>query len=88
MRRPAWASSWSWPPQRHSSPVPAGELHPCLLYGLPNSRQGLRLGDGFATLDGMNGVEMNLGFLAKVPHGPIQKPPCRTYLCACHSVHV
>jgi hypothetical protein len=30
----------------------------------------------------MNGVVMNVGFLAKVPHGPIEKAPRRPYLCA------
>ena len=76
------------PLQPHSGPLPAGELHPCFLYGFPDSCQGFRLGDGFATLDGVDGIEMNLGFLAKVPHGPIEKTSGGSYLCACHHAHV
>src|SRR5262245_59850398 len=72
----------------HPWPLPAGELHPSLLYGFSDSCHGLRLADGFAPLDSVNGVEMNLGLLAKVPNAPIEKAPCRSYLRACHHVHV
>jgi hypothetical protein len=36
-------------------------------------------------LDCVNGIEVKVGFLAKVPYA-IQKASCRSYLCACHRI--
>ena len=74
------------PVQPHPWVLAVGELHPRFLQGFPDSCQGLRLPVRFATLDCVNGIEVNFGLLAKVPYAPIQKASCRSYLCACHRI--